>query len=228
MFNAQDYMTRLTEGLRRIFGERLVYVGLQGSYLRNEATETSDIDPMVVIDGLSPEDLSAYKGLIETLEQPELSCGFLCGREDLLHWNRLEMRHLLESTKDIFGSLAALLPSFSREDAVQFVHLGLGNIYHELCHRYVHNSAENNRAALPYTFKGVFFLLQDLCWLRTGEFPRTKADLLSRLTGDDRAVMETAMALKDGGEYDFDAAFQLLFGWCQHTMNELSEGENAQ
>ncbi|MBQ9141799.1 MAG: nucleotidyltransferase domain-containing protein [Lachnospiraceae bacterium] len=29
------------------FGDRLLYVGLQGSYLRGEATESSDIDIMV-------------------------------------------------------------------------------------------------------------------------------------------------------------------------------------
>ena len=222
MFNAQEYMTRLTEGLRQIFGRRLIYVGLQGSYLRGEATEESDIDPMVVIDGLTPEDLDAYRTLIGSMEQPELSCGFLCGREELLHWNRLELCHLLYSTKDIFGSLRELLPPFTREDAARFISLGVGNVYHELCHRYVHGSAEKNRAALPYTFKGVFFLLQDLEYLRTGHFPNTKAELLPRLTGDDRAVLETAIALKAGGEYDFDAAFRLLFRWCQNTTKELS------
>lgn len=54
MLNAESYMQRLICALRAAFGKRLVYVGLQGSYLRGEATEGSDIDPMVIIDDLSP------------------------------------------------------------------------------------------------------------------------------------------------------------------------------
>lgn len=53
MFNAASYISRLTALLIESFGDRLIYVGLQGSYLRGEATEASDIDPMVVIDQLT-------------------------------------------------------------------------------------------------------------------------------------------------------------------------------
>ena len=51
MFDLQSYLSRLLSLLRRTFGPRLVYLGLQGSYLRGEATENSDIDVMAVIDG---------------------------------------------------------------------------------------------------------------------------------------------------------------------------------
>ena len=43
-----DYTKRLTEELKMKFGKRLLYVGLQGSYLRGEATPESDIDIMLV------------------------------------------------------------------------------------------------------------------------------------------------------------------------------------
>ena len=223
MFDAQTYMTQFTAAMQQAFGERLIYVGLQGSYLREEATEESDIDPMTVIDSLTPADLDLYRDVIQTLPQPEKSCGFLCGREELLNWNSLELCHLLYSTKDIFGSLRELLPSFTREDAARFISLGLGNLYHELCHRYVHGSREKNEAKLPGTYRSVFFLLQDLHFLRTGHFPAAKTELLPLLHGDDRAVLEAAMVLKQGGEYDFDSAFSLIFRWCGETMKTLKE-----
>ena len=34
MFNADDYLARLTGLLTDAFGPRVIYVGLQGSYLR--------------------------------------------------------------------------------------------------------------------------------------------------------------------------------------------------
>ena len=46
MIDVQIYMSELTTYLEAAFGERLLYVGLQGSYLRGEATEESDIDAL--------------------------------------------------------------------------------------------------------------------------------------------------------------------------------------
>ena len=53
MFHPQTYLPALIAQLRRNFGPRLRYVGLQGSYLRGEATEDSDLDVMVVLSRLS-------------------------------------------------------------------------------------------------------------------------------------------------------------------------------
>ena len=61
MFNVETYMQDITEALKRNFVDRLIYVGLQGSYLRGEATENSDIDVVVIIDKLSAKDLLLYK-----------------------------------------------------------------------------------------------------------------------------------------------------------------------
>ncbi len=42
MLGIEDYIGSLTQKLKDSFGERLIYVGLQGSYLRGEATSDSD------------------------------------------------------------------------------------------------------------------------------------------------------------------------------------------
>ena len=70
--------------MKNVFGGRLLYVGLQGSYLRGEATE----------------DLDSYKKIIMKMEHYEKSCGFICGIEEFSRWNPMELCHILHSTKD--------------------------------------------------------------------------------------------------------------------------------
>ena len=67
MIRVDAYISELVSMLKAQFGVRLCYVGLQGSYLRGEATDSSDIDIMVVIDGLSVADLDSYRTIIESL-----------------------------------------------------------------------------------------------------------------------------------------------------------------
>ena len=221
MIDINAYVSELTSLLHRHFSDRLLYVGLQGSYLRAEANENSDIDIMVVIDGLSVCDLNAYRAAIASMDHFDKSCGFICSREDLAHWNPLEIAHLLGSTKDCMGTLRDLVPAYTQEDIRNFVKMSLNNLYHEICHRYIHADREQNEAALPGTYKGVFFILQNLYLLRHGRFVLTKSELLSLLEDTDRAVMEECMALSKGGAYDFEKSFELLFSWCQSTLSAL-------
>ena len=222
MVNIDAYLSQLTSLLQAHFGNRLVYVGLQGSYLRGEATEQSDIDIMVVIDGLSVSDLDAYRQIIQSLPHSDRSCGFICSKADLANWNPLEICHLLNSTKDICGTLRSLVPAYTDEDIRNFVKVSLNNLYHEICHRYIHAGPERSAEALPGTYKAVFFILQDLYYLRHGEFITAKAELLTMLDGKDRAVLHRALELGSGITHDFADSFQLLFTWCQETLVSIS------
>ena len=221
MVNIESYIFRLTEMLREKFGRRLLYVGLQGSYLRGEANENSDIDIMVILDELTVADMDAYRGLIQSLESYDKSCGFICGEKDLANWNPLEIRNLLGSTRDHFGELRDFVPASSYDDLRNFVKMSLNNLYHELCHRYIHADRAANEAALPFTYKGVFFILQNLHCLRTGNFVGTKAALLEVLEGKDREVLARSMAMKQGEVFDFGESYALIFSWCQEKMQEI-------
>jgi len=218
MFCAENYLSRLTTLLQKAYGERLLYIGLQGSYLRDEATNHSDIDIMTVIDDITPKDLQTYRQAILQLENPELSCGFICGKEDLLCWNPLEICHLLHSTKDYYGILSELVPSYSKTDVVNFIKFSVNNLYHEICHRRIHSSEEKNRQKLAGTYRGVFFILQNLYFLQTGKFPATKTELASLLQGNDKLILERCMAYSKGEDFDFDESFSLLFYWCKETL----------
>ncbi len=138
MIDIENYIWQLIELLKQQFASRLLYVGLQGSYLRGEATESSDIDIMVVIDVLGVSDLDAYRTAIQSLEHFDKSCGFICSKEDLANWNPLEICHLLNCTKDYFGVLGELVPTYSENDIRNFIKMSVNNLYHEICHRYIH------------------------------------------------------------------------------------------
>ena len=218
MFKTDVYIPALIELLKAAYKERLLYVGLQGSYLRNEATDHSDIDIMVVISDMSVSDLAKYREAISSLEDYDKSCGFICGIEELQNWNPLEICHLLHTTKDYYGTLAKLVPEYTETDVRNFVKMSLGNLYHEICHRYTHAPKEKNIAKLPYTYRSVFYILQNLNYLDSGKFIGTKKELREVLSGKDRLVLDTAISLAGGTEFDFDEAFDLLFTWCKETM----------
>lgn len=225
MFNIESYICRLIDLLKDRFDSRLLYVGLQGSYLRGEANPNSDVDIMVIIDDLSVTDLDCYREIIASMENYDKSCGFICSREDLANWNPMEICHLLGSTKDYYGALSSFVPKYTRNDVRNFVKMSLNNLYHEICHRYIHADAETNMAALPVTYKGVFFILQNLYYLTNGRFILTKAELLPLLEGKNRVVLERAALLKNACEYDFRASYELLFDWCQETLVQVSAME---
>lgn len=218
MLDPDLYLKDLTGNCRASFGERLLYVGLQGSYLRGEADENSDIDVMVVLDRFSVQDMNVYREILKKIGSYEKSCGFICGKEELLRWNPLETCQLRHTTRDFFGSLTDFLAPATREDEINYVRLSLGNLYHEICHRYIHKNREKNLAAFRGSCKEAFFLLQNLHYLESGRFLLTKRDLKAAVSEDDRRVLELA-DLPDG--FDFEQAFSELFAWCRAAFSRL-------
>lgn len=219
----QVYLNRLIGGLTHTFGDRLLYVGLQGSYLRGEATETSDIDVMVIFDEIDASTLDTYRELLIAVGDYDRSCGFVCSRADMAAWNTPEVCHLLHTTRDLYGRLADFVPAYTREDVIQYVKVSVGNLYHELCHRYIHASRETNQSHLPMTCKAVFFILQNVHYLKTGSFVATKKELLEALEGDDREILALSLRLSEGESPDFDNAFAELLRWCQGTLTQWSQ-----
>ena len=219
MFDLDGYLRELISKCRTHFGDRLLYVGLQGSYLRREAHESSDIDVMVILDRFSVQDMDQYREILKTIGFYERSCGFICGRDELLRWNPLEVCQLRHTTKDLFGVLTDYLPSATREDEVNYVKQSLGNLYHELCHRYIHAERDKNAAKFRGACKGVFFLTQNLHYLESGRFILKKGELKEAVSAEDRRALELA-ELPD--EFDFEHAFSALFEWCQKAFARVA------
>lgn len=222
MVEIELYVTGFIDNLKQKFGSRLLYVGLQGSFMRGEADENSDIDMMVILDSLTVADMDTYRHIIEETGYVDKACGFICGEEELSHWNPCEICHLVHTTKDYYGTLSRFIPPYDAADIKNYIKISLNNLYHEICHRYIHESREKNIEALPGTYKCVFFILQNLHFWRTGSFVATKKELLTQLKDDeDKAVLQMALDLKNRPSFDFNKAYSLLFSWCQTNMNAL-------
>ena len=212
MFDLDRYLQELISECKATFGGRLLYVGLQGSHMRGEASASSDIDIMLMLDRLTVADMDAYRDILSRVGYRERSCGFICGRDELTRWNPLEVCQLRHTTRDLLGRLSDYLSEATREDEINYVKLSLGNLYHELCHRYIHAGREKSAAKLRNTCKGLFFLIQNMHYLESGSFVTTKAELRERVRAEDREMLDMA-GLPDG--FDFDRAFSAVIAWCQ-------------
>lgn len=220
MLDIEDYLAQMIHSLRQSFGERLLYVGLQGSYFRGEADAESDIDIMVVLVCCASRIWMPTVPLSGRSVMPTGPAA-LSADGGLAAWNPCEIWQLVHDTRDCFGTLAALVPAYTAEDIRNQVKIGIGNLYHELCHRYIHSAAPQDDEALRGAYKAVFYLLQNLYFLRTGKYVRKKRELAEHLHGIDREVLRTALELRTRpAEYD-PKAFSLLFSWCQQTLVTL-------
>lgn len=222
MIDLNEYTQNLITLCKSAFGERFLYVGLQGSYLRCEASESSDIDIMVILDCFSVNDMDAYREILEQVGHREKACGFICGRDEITHWNPLEVCQLKHTTKDLYGTLSDYLPVATREDEIRYVQISLGNLYHELCHRYIYADEARNAAAFRGTCKGLFFLIQNLHYLERGVFVLTKRELKESVSEEDRTMLSMAELPDD---YDFGKAFADVFQWCQNAFLRLPQNE---
>ncbi len=219
LLDVSAYLQALFQALQRRFGGRLLYMGLQGSYARGEAREDSDVDVLAVLDELHPCDMEQYRAALQELPYAQPSCGFLCGREDLLAWSPLEIPQLLGETRDFYGHLADFVPSWGREDLLRAIQLDIGNLYHALCHRRVHGSLE--RSGLKQESKQIVYCLQKLLLYRTGRFPADRAQLRAQLSGADLEVFLLAEALRRDEAPCLQTSFDRLFLWCQQALRAL-------
>ena len=225
MFNLDTYIQNLISECKTAFGTRLLYMGLQGSYLRGEAHENSDIDIMVIINDFSVTDMQTYREILKKIGWFEKSCGFICGKSEMLNWNPLEVCQLKFTTKDLLGTLTDYLLPASRQDEINYVKISLGNLYHELCHRFIHSDKEKNIAKFRGTCKGFFFLIQNLYYLESGNFILSKKELKEKVAAADRRILEFSDLPDD---YNFDEAFSELIAWCQEAFERLSITTSAQ
>ena len=67
MIDINVWMNDFLQKLNEVFANRVWFVGLQGSYGRGEATDTSDIDVVVILDELNVSDIQTYHNMLDTL-----------------------------------------------------------------------------------------------------------------------------------------------------------------
>ena len=217
MVDIEVWMGELAEKLTGRFGDRLLFLGLQGSYGRGEAGEDSAIDVVTVLDRVELADLDEYRGAVRGMPEGEKACGFLCGAAELKSWPKYDLCQLARDVRAYRGELGPLLPPMGRKDLVEAAAIGASGIYHAAVHTYLYAPKEEWPGFLEGAHKGAFFTLRALHELRTGENVRAKRELLARLVGEEREIL--AYSLFHPKE-EPEAAFARLLRWSAATMAE--------
>lgn len=215
MINITTWLKNFTETLDKTFGDRIFFVGLQGSYARGEATESSDIDVVVILDELTPSDIRAYSEMLDGLEGRELICGFLSGKDELISWEPSDLFQFYHDTKAIRGNLDALIPLLDAEAVKRAVKIGACNLYHGCVHNMVH---EKDGEILRGLYKSASFAVQAIVYEQTGRYFSSLCELLTAASPDDAVIIENFLHLKNGGAVDFDKMSESLFNWAKNRI----------
>lgn len=217
MIEIYDWLNGFLKALNDTFAERVWFVGLQGSYGRGEATETSDIDLVVILDELGVADIQAYHAMLDTLPHRELICGFLSGKNELLHWEPSDLFQFYYDTKPIKGSLDALLPLLDSEAVNRAIKIGACNIFHGCVHNMLYEKSED---ILKGLYKAASFVVQAIVFKQTGAYVIHQKDLLSVVSEDALAIVEGFLRMKNGDAIDFVSMSETLFAWAQKWIVE--------
>lgn len=217
MIAIDAWMDDFTHALDACFGNRVWFVGLQGSYARGEATKNSDIDVVVILDDLSPADIKKYGDMLENLPHRELVCGFLGGKSEILQWEPSDLFQFYHDTNPIKGCLDDLLSVIDEKAVMHAIKIGACNIYHACLHNMLHEKSEN---ALRGLYKSASFVVQAIVFAKTGNYVRHQQELLSVTLPDERCIIETCLHLKQGGAIDFLPMSEALFLWSKKWICE--------
>ena len=212
MVEISSWMDKFVGALDASFKNRVWFVGLQGSYGRGEATETSDIDVVVILDELTAIDIQTYNAMLDTLPNRELICGFVSGKEELFNWESSDLFQFYHDTTPIKGSLDELLSVIDKTAIARAIKSGACNIYHGCVHNMLHEKSDE---ILKGLYKAASFVVQAICFQETGCYIKSQKDLLVKVSGDEKSIVENFLSLKNGGKVDFEEMSNTLFAWSK-------------
>lgn len=220
MLDIEVWMNELVSRIKEEFGERVEFVGLQGSYARNEAHEESDIDVVVILDSLSIQDLKRYRELVAEMPEREKACGFISGADEIAHWEPAELFQFYHDTKPVWGNMDHLMCLVEREDIKRAIRIGACNLYHACCHNFIY---EQSPEMLLSLYKPTFFILQAKHYDETGCYLRSKETLKEQLKDTDKEILSICLDRPKSdtlSEADFHAYHEKLLAWCSALINQ--------
>ena len=217
MIDINVWMNDFIQKLNEVFANRVWFVGLQGSYARGEATESSDIDVVVILDELNASDILTYHDMLDTLPHREQICGFVSGKDELLNWEPSDLFQFYHDTTAIKGSLDDLLPLIDNAAIDRAIKMGAGNIYHGCVHNMLHEQSEE---ILKGLYKAASFVVQAIVFKQTGNYIKHQSQLLQVASAEEQMITNTFLKLKSGAPVDFNDASRMLFEWSKKWITE--------
>ena len=219
MIDIATWMQNFLQTLNETFRDRVWFVGLQGSYGRGEATETSDIDVVVILDELSAMDIQTYNKMLDTLPHRELICGFLSGKDDIMNWEPSDLFQFCYDTTPIKGSLDEVMAVVDENAVNRAIKIGACNIFHGCIHNMLH---EKNEDILRGLYKSASFVVQAIVFKQTGNYIKHQEELHAVAMPDEQVIINTFLSLKKGGTVDFIPMSETLFAWSKKWIAENS------
>ena len=217
MVDINAWLDEFFKKLNAVFGSRVWFVGLQGSYGRGEATETSDIDVVVILNELTVSDIQTYNDMLDTLPHRELICGFVSGKDEIMNWEPADLFQFYHDTTPIKGSLDELLPKIDSVAVDRAIKIGACNIYHGCVHNMLHTKNED---ILKGLYKAASFVVQAIVFKQTGNYIKHQNQLLQESLPEERIVLETFLRYKNGEAVDFATASAILFEWSKTWISK--------
>ena len=217
MIDIAAWMQLFIQKLNDAFADRVWFVGLQGSYGRGEATETSDIDIVVIMDELSAADIQSYNAMLDMLPNRELICGFLSGKNEIMNWEPSDLFQFCHDTTPIKGSLDEVMSLLDEEAVGRAIKIGACNVFHGCVHNTLHDKDEDILRGL---YKSASFVVQAIVFKQTGSYIKHQKELLLLASPDERSIVDIFLLLKNGGAVDFVSMSEKLFAWSKKWINE--------
>ena len=217
MIDITAWMKKFLQILNDTFTNRVWFVGLQGSYGRDEATETSDIDIVVILDQLFVTDIQKYNTMLDSFPNREQICGFVSGKDELLNWEPSDLFQFYYDTTPIKGSLDELLAVIDKTAVNRAIKIGACNIYHGCVHNMLHEKSED---ILKGLYKSASFVVQAITFRQTGRYIKHQIELRDVVSTDEMGIVDTFLNLKNGGTVDFKSMSEALFAWSKKWISE--------
>jgi predicted nucleotidyltransferase len=217
MIDITTWMHSFLLALKKTFTNRVWFVGLQGSYGRCEATETSDIDIVVILDALSATDIQAYHDMLDRLPHRELICGFLSGKTEIMNWEPSDLFQFCHDTTPIIGSLDEIMAVIDESAVSRAIKIGACNIFHGCVHNMLHEKSEDILRGL---YKSASFVVQAIVFKQTGRYMKQQEELRIVAAPNEQIIINTFLRLKNGATVDFIPMSDALFAWAKHWISE--------
>jgi hypothetical protein len=217
MIDIESWIKRFLISLEQYFGSRTEFVGLQGSYGRGEATDSSDIDIVVILDKLSADDVRKYNEMLDTLPHRELICGFLSGKDEIKNWETSDLFQFYHDTKPIKGRLEELLPVIDGDAVNRAIKIGVCNIFHGCVHNMLYEKSDDILRGL---YKSASFVVQAIYFRQTGEYISSQTVLKDKVSADEKVMIENFTDLKSGKPVDFMRMSEELFNWSEKWISK--------
>ena len=207
------FMESFKDNLLALFNDNLLFLGIQGSYGRGEAKETSDIDPVIILHQCGKNEILRYRSYIDTLPEKNILCGFVSSIDELRAWESADRAQLILDTKPVYRDLAELCPPITGDDIRRAVQQGACAIYHASSHNILH---ARNWSILTELYKSSRFTIRMKHYLQTGVYVSTFRELTAVVDEEEKVILEAQ-------ELDTENDAFMLLEWASKTMRNINK-----